>query len=964
MTKRHSQQPRKPEDGAATVQVQPFDDILEAQVQARTATLQRENERLRAELQAHQQVEATLRQREEQFRTLVNNVPGAVYRAAFDDDWTIAFISDAIAKLSGYPATDFINNKAQSFNKICHPDDLERVNRELRAAIAAKQPFVLEYRNIQSDGTVVWVCEQGHGVYSAEGEGLWLDGVVLDITALKQTEAALRRSEERLKLITDALPVCISYVDRDQRLQVVNKTYETWFGQPQAAMCGKRLSEVIGKAAYQLIRGKVECALAGEIATYEIELPYQWGGSRHVSGVLVPDMDAQQQVCGYYALIMDTSEQQAMLSARQRAEDAVKQQAERDRLLSAIAQRIRQSLHLDDILNTTVHEVRLLLEADRAIIYRFQPDQTGTVTVESVCEPWRSIQGEVIRDPRLTIEAFKQHQRQGQTIITDIYDAGLEAFRVEIFAQHQIRAIMLLPITLGEDIWGLLSVQQCAATRVWQSWEVDFLTQLATQLAIAIQQSELFQQVKQLNTVLEGQIQQHINQLQQALTYEALLKRITDSVRDSLNENQIVQTAVRELAIELKLNGCSSGLYDLERQSLIITHEYVCHDLPSGLGCELLIESEADIYGQMLQGQHLQFCPLPTFCNPVRAIQAKYAILACPIFVAADPDQGDSQPEMIGDLWLFRSRDASFSEMEIRLVQQVTNQCAIAIRQARLYQAAQAQVIELERLNQLKDDFLSTVSHELRTPMSSIKMATQMLEVTLFSDKDGKTKAFDDSIADLALFQKVSRYFQILKDEGDREIKLINDLLDLSRLDSGRDPLFLSTLHLQIWLPHVAEPFFERTKTQQQALSIVVAPDLPPMTTDFSYLERVLSELLHNACKYTPRNETVTVVARAVAIVQTDELEVPKRGHLLPCDRADTIEITVTNSGVEIPPAERDRIFDKFYRIPHNDPWKHGGTGLGLALVKKLVERLEGRIRVESGSGQTSFVLQFPSVLR
>lgn len=963
MTKRHFQQPRKSEDGAAVEQVQPFDDALEAQVQARTSTLQRENERLRVELQAHQQVEATLRQREEQFRTLVNNVPGAVYRATFDDDWTIAFISDAIAKLSGYPAADFIQNQAQSFNKICHPDDLERVNRELRAAIEDKQPFVLEYRNIQADGTVVWVCEQGHGVYGADGEGLWLDGVVLDITALKQTEEALRRSEERLKLITDALPVCISYVDRDQRLQVVNKTYETWFGRPLAEIRGKRLSEVIGEAAYQLIRGKVERALAGELATYEMELPYQWGGSRHVSGVLVPDVDAQQQVYGYYALIMDTSEQQAMLRARRRAEDAVKQQAERDRLLSAIAQRIRQSLNLNDILNTTVHEVRLLLEVDRALIYRFLPDQTGVFTVESVVAPWRSTLGTVISDARLTIETFKQHQHQGLNVIADIDDSGLEAF-AEAFAPLQMRALLSLPIAVGEQVWGLLIVNQCAAPREWQPWEVDFLTQLATQLAIAIQQSELFQQVKQLNTVLEGQIQQHINQLQQALTYEALLKRITDSVRDSLDENQIVQTAVRELAIELKLNGCSSGLYDLERQSLTIVHEHVCHDLPSGLGRELQIESELDIYGQMLQGQHLQFCPLPAFCNPVRAIQAKYAILACPIFVAADPDQGDSQPEMIGDLWLFRSRDASFSEMEIRLVQQVTNQCAIAIRQARLYQAAQAQVIELERLNQLKDDFLSTVSHELRTPMSSIKMATQMLEVTLFQgDKDGTT-VLGASIVAPASFQKVSQYFQILKDEGDREIKLINDLLDLSRLDSGRDPLFLSTLHLQIWLPHVAEPFFERAKTQHQALSIAVASDLPPMTTDFSYLERVLSELLHNACKYTPRDETVTVIVRAVAIVRTDEPGAPKSGRSLPYERANTIEITVTNSGVEIPSAERDRIFDKFYRIPHNDPWKHGGTGLGLALVKKLVERLDGKIWVESNNGQTSFVLQFPSVLR
>lgn len=218
-------------------------------------------------------------------------------------------------------------------------------------------------------------------------------------------------------------------------------------------------------------------------------------------------------------------------------------------------------------------------------------------------------------------------------------------------------------------------------------------------------------------------------------------------------------------------------------------------------------------------------------------------------------------------------------------------------------------------------------------------------------------------MTDPATCQKVSRYFQILKDEGEREIQLINDLLDLSRLDSGRDPLFLSTLQLQIWLPHLAEPFFERTKAQQQTLSIAVAPEVLPMTTDFSYLERVLTELLHNACKYTARGERITMSARVATTALGDEPQPLKRALGLTLDRSHSIELTVTNSGVEIPATERDRIFDRFYRIPHNDPWEHGDTGLGLALVKKLVERLEGNIWVESGNGQTSFVLQLPSVL-
>jgi signal transduction histidine kinase len=283
---------------------------------------------------------------------------------------------------------------------------------------------------------------------------------------------------------------------------------------------------------------------------------------------------------------------------------------------------------------------------------------------------------------------------------------------------------------------------------------------------------------------------------------------------------------------------------------------------------------------------------------------------------------------VLGDLWLFKQPHQWFNDQEVRLAQQVANQCAIALRQSRLYQAAQAQVQVLERLNLLKDDFLSTVSHELRSPMANIKMATQVLEISLepLGILSDETKA-------------TYRYFKILKEECQREIELINDLLDLTRLDAGTEPLNLSTIALQVFLPHIAEPLTERTRRQQQQLILDIADNLPPLRTDLSYLERILTELLHNACKYTPAGESITLAAHPI---ETD------------------VQISVCNSGVEIPTTECDRIFDKFYRIPHNDPWKYGGTGLGLALVKKLVQQINGTIHVESHQGKTCFVMRLP----
>lgn len=185
----------------------------------------------------------------------------------------------------------------------------------------------------------------------------------------------------------------------------------------------------------------------------------------------------------------------------------------------------------------------------------------------------------------------------------------------------------------------------------------------------------------------------------------------------------------------------------------------------------------------------------------------------------------------------------------------------------------------------------------------------------------------------------IQRFLRILREECQRETTLINNLLDLTRLESATEPLQLMPIHLQSLIPHIGESFMVRSQQQQQRLEFELPDNLPTVVTDLEYLERILLELLNNACKYTPAHETITVACTATAAAVT---------------------IRVSNSGIEIPSAECDRIFDRFYRVPNSDPWKHGGTGLGLALVKQLVETLQGTIRVESHDNQTHFIVQLP----
>ncbi|HEY9805396.1 MAG TPA: GAF domain-containing protein, partial [Candidatus Obscuribacterales bacterium] len=601
------------------------------------------------------------------------------------------------------------------------------------------------------------------------------------------------------------------------------------------------------------------------------------------------------------------------ITERKRAERALQKQTDRERLMRLIAQRIHRSLDLAEILNTTVAEVRQFLNVDRAVIFRFNSDGSGTVNVESVTEAWQPILGRVIHDRCFSPVVGSGLRRPAIRAIADLDAADVDPCYVEMLAPLQVKASLVVPILQGEQLWGLLIAHHCSAPRQWLPQEMNFLEELATQVAIAIQQSEFYQQVQRLNSALESQVAERTAQLQQALDFEAMLKRITDKVRDSLDESQILQTAVRELALVLKVACCDTALYDANYTTSTICYEYTT-SLPASWGRVLKMADFPELYSQLLQGQHFQFCEIVP--NPCRS---QVSMLACPIF----DDQG-----AIGDLWLFRPRNEAFSELEIRLVQQITNQCAIAIRQARLYQEAQAQVQALEKLNRLKDDFLSTVSHELRTPVCNIKMAIQMLELSL-----KRENRLDQPSS------KTGRYLQVLQDECNREISLINDLLDLQRLDVGSQPLTLEIVQLDEWIRTVTQPFYDRARGREQHLRIELPQRLPAMLSHASSLTRILAELLNNACKYTPPGGEIVVSATAVA---------------------NQVQFQVTNFGVEIPAAELPRIFEKFYRVPSTDPWKQGGTGLGLALVQKLAEHLGGNVEVASAAGQTCFTVAFP----
>ncbi|MEO1590731.1 MAG: response regulator [Cyanobacteria bacterium J06632_22] len=184
------------------------------------------------------------------------------------------------------------------------------------------------------------------------------------------------------------------------------------------------------------------------------------------------------------------------LTKRKQAEATLQLQVDKERLIHNISLRIRESLDLQACLQTTVDGVRDFLQADRTLIYRFNSDWSGHVPAESVGQRWTSVLDQTLQDPCFGESYAELFQRGMVRVVSDIHNADYKQCHIDFLTQFQIRSNLVVPILQGDSLWGLLMVHQCQAPRAWQSLEIDLLQKLAIQVAIAVQQAELYTQTQ------------------------------------------------------------------------------------------------------------------------------------------------------------------------------------------------------------------------------------------------------------------------------------------------------------------------------------------------------------------------------------------------------------------------------------------------------------------------------------
>lgn len=432
---------------------------------------------------ALQDVYRTLSNREQQYRTLTDRAPVGIFQT--NANHTVTFVNPCWCQITGLNVNAALGD---GWMQALHPEDRDRALQQWQKLPEQRQEN-FEFRFQRPDGCVSWVVTNSASLRDANQNYQGEIGTILDITEKKKVEVALTQQNELLQTIFDHIPIMVIFLDGEGRLQLLNRETER--------ILGWSLAEA------QKINLFIECYPNPQEQTtvqqFITEATGKWQDLQTVtrSGQVLDTAWASISLSDGTRIAIGQD-----ISDRKRAEKHLKLQAKREKLIGAMQAHIRRSLDIDTIINTTVEEVRKFLQCDRVLVYRFNPDWSGMIVAESVRLGWPSVKGITLQDPCFNPNLARRYREGHIHYFDDIESCELSPCHTQILQPLEVKANLVVPILQQEQLWGLLTAQHCRSPHHWQEAEIKFLQQLAAQVGIAIQQSQLYNQLKKANREL------------------------------------------------------------------------------------------------------------------------------------------------------------------------------------------------------------------------------------------------------------------------------------------------------------------------------------------------------------------------------------------------------------------------------------------------------------------------------
>jgi PAS domain S-box-containing protein len=426
-------------------------------------------------------------------------------------DWNVktseVFFSSRCQEILGYEDDDIIN--LDEWRSLVHPDDTELVAELIENHFAKQTPFYIsEHRVRCKSGNYKWILDRGQALWDKNGTVVRMAGSHTDITERKLGEEKLRQSEERFQILARATNDAVW----DWNLQ----TNDVWWNESVQTLFGYSTEQVKNQPNWwraclhpedaQRIQTDIGAVIASGEQFWSNEYRFLRSDDTYAyifdRGFVVHDSTGKP--IRMIGAMMDISD-------RKLTQRELERQNMRSQLFADVTLKIRTSLQIDEILETSVTEVQELLHADRVLIFRLWPDGSGMVVQEAVVPGLSVVLGQRILDPCFNQGYIDKYSKGEITAIEDVNHSNIQDCHKQFLQQFSVKANLVVPILLKDELWGLLIAHQCAHPRQWTNWEIELLKLLADQIGIAVAQSFILEQ----ETKQRQELARSNNELQQ-----------------------------------------------------------------------------------------------------------------------------------------------------------------------------------------------------------------------------------------------------------------------------------------------------------------------------------------------------------------------------------------------------------------------------------------------------------------
>jgi signal transduction histidine kinase len=553
--------------------------------------------------------------------------------------------------------------------------------------------------------------------------------------------------------------------------------------------------------------------------------------------------------------------------------------------LYEVSSQLGVSLELSQVLNQVMDAIIKLTGAERGFLMLFNEDSGRLQTMAA-----RNVDQETIDDQTRQISQtiVERAVASGEGILTDNAQEDERFSMQQSVVGFQLRSIMCTPLRARGGVIGAVYVDNRLFSNQFEQADLNLLMAFANQAAMAIENARLFTQT-------DHALARRVEEL-------SLFQRIDQQLNKSLDLNRVLNLA---LAWAINLTGADGGSIGLleegeegepPRLNLMVQRG-------EGGGETRLINAEHPILTQILQdGRSITTHNV----TPVESIDGTPARVQLAV-----PIKDEQNERVVGLITLENQHAAEIGVDDAAFVERLADRAAVAISNARLYEAVQA-------ANQAKSDFVSLVTHELRLPMTSIRGYADLITSGMAGE----------------LNEQQHQFFAVVRRNLDRMSRLISDLADINRVESGRMMFENKLFDLQPVVEDVVTNLREAINGRQQIITLTMSEALPQVYADPARIAQVLTNLVSNAHKYTPDAGQIQVQVEA---------------------GSDWVQVDIIDNGLGISEADQAKLFTQFFRSEEQQVREQQGWGLGLSIVKKIVEAQGGTISFSSelGAGST-----------